>query len=65
MSPTIIVVLCFLLLSALSGWFFSQSKEVEKPVKAMLFVLYFWISFFIELVIFAGLYHFGLLSEYF
>gem|GEM_PF-1975949 len=65
MTPTIIVVLCFLLVSVLSGWFFSQSKDVEKPVKAMLFVLYFWVSFFVELVIFAGLYHFGFLRDYF
>jgi len=65
MSPTVITILSLVSLSGLSGWFFSRSKKVEKPVKAMLFVLYFWVSFFIELVIFAGLYHFGFLSEYF
>jgi len=65
MSPTVITILSLVSLSGLSGWFFSRSKKIETPVKAMLFVLYFWVSFFIELVIFAGLYHLGFLSDYF
>ncbi|MFK5949271.1 MAG: hypothetical protein QM500_10945 [Methylococcales bacterium] len=64
MNSIIIGLLCLALLSALSGWFFSRSKKVEKPVKAMLFVLYFWVSFFIQLAIFAVLHYFDLLDKY-
>jgi hypothetical protein len=59
MSLTMIGVIGLIIISAVSGWFFSRTKKVEKPVKVMLFVLYFWISFFILLMVFAGLYYFG------
>ncbi len=61
MSNTVLVVIGVMLISTLTGWFFSHSKEAEMPVKVMLFVLYFWVSVFIQIIIFAGLYHFDLL----
>ena len=63
MSPTIIILLIIIFVSTFVGWFFSRLKEAEKPVKVMLFVLYFWGSFFVQLMIFAALYHFGLLDS--
>ena len=63
MSPTIIGVLGLIFIATLSGWLFSRSKNVEKPVKIMLFVLYFWVSIFIQLIVFAVLYQFGLLEK--
>jgi hypothetical protein len=59
MSPTIIGLIGLIFVSTVSGWFFSRSKKVEKPVKVMLFVLYFWVSFFVLLMVFAGLYYFS------
>ncbi len=64
MDPAIIGVIGLIFISAIVGWAFSRSKKVEKPVKAMLFVLYFWVSFFILLMIAAGLYHFDMLSGF-
>jgi len=65
MNSTVIGILSVVFTSTVAGWLISRTKKVEKPVKVMLFVLYFWASFFIQLVAFAMLYHFGLLSDYF
>lgn len=65
MSPTIIGILGLIFIATLSGWLLSRSKKVEKPVKIMLFVLYFWVSLFIQLIVFAVLYQFDLLSDFF
>jgi len=65
MNSTVIGILSVVFTSTVAGWLISRTKKVEKPVKVMLFVLYFWASFFIQLVVFAMLYHFGLLSDYF
>ncbi|NOR69031.1 MAG: hypothetical protein GQ532_04950 [Methylomarinum sp.] len=65
MNSMVIGVLGVIFISTVAGWLFSRPKKVEKPVKVMLFVLYFWVSFFVQLVTFAMLYHFGILSDYF
>jgi hypothetical protein len=44
-----------------AGFWFSRRAET-KPVKVMLFVLYFWIAAFIQLVIAALMYQGGLLQ---
>jgi len=62
MSPTVIGIFILIFIASVSGWFFSRSKEAETPVKVMLFVLYFWGSIFVQLMIFAALYHFDLLG---
>jgi hypothetical protein len=62
MSPILLYILGITLLSTIIAWFVSQSKAVEKPVKVMLFVLYFWGSVFIQLMLFAVLYKFGIIS---
>jgi len=64
MSGTMIGFFVLMFISTVFGWLFSRTKKVEKPVKAMLFVLYFWGSFFVQLVIFSLLYYFGLLSDF-
>jgi len=64
MSPTVIGIFILIFIATVSGWFFSRSKEAETPVKVMLFVLYFWGTIFIQLMVFAGLYHFDLLSGF-
>lgn len=42
MNPAIGALLAILAVSGLGGWLLSRNKPVEKPVKAMLFVGYFW-----------------------
>lgn len=62
MNSTVIALLFMACLSTCVGWFFVHTKEVEKPVKIMLFVLYFWLSAFIQLMAFSLLYKVGLLE---
>ena len=62
MDIMVIGLMVIILISTGAGWFFSHAKEVEKPVKVMLFVLYFWLFVFIQLVVFAVLYHFDILN---
>ncbi|NOR69178.1 MAG: hypothetical protein GQ532_05700 [Methylomarinum sp.] len=64
MSSTIIGLIVVLFISTFVGWFFSHSKKSEMPIKVMLFVLYFWISVFVQIMIFAGLYQFELLDAF-
>lgn len=49
-------------LSTIAGWLFSRSKKAETPIKVMVFVLYFWLFAFIQMIVFAVLYQFGLLD---
>ncbi len=63
MNTTVIGLFGVILISTVIGWVLSRSKKAEKPVKIMLFVLYFWMSFFIQMMAFAVLYHFGLLDS--
>ena len=53
MSITIIGLLAVIAVSAIGGWLLSFCKEVEKPVKVMLFVGYFWLLAFIQLLLVA------------
>ncbi|WP_152555620.1 hypothetical protein [Methylomarinum vadi] len=53
MNEYIAVLLGMLLLAAFGGWFFSSRKPVEKPVKVMLFVLYFWGLAFVQIALLA------------
>jgi len=64
MSPTVIGIFILIFIGSVSGWFFSRSKQMETPVKVMLFVLYFWASVFVQLMVFAALYHFDLLTGF-
>jgi hypothetical protein len=64
MNTMVIGLMVLLSISTAAGWFFSHAKEAEKPVKVMLFVLYFWLFVFIQLVIFAVLYHFGIFNSF-
>ena len=61
MNAASIGLITAIFISTIAGWLFSRSKKVEKPVAVMLFVLYFWLFVFIQLIIFAVLYHFGIL----
>ena len=60
MNSMVIGLMVLISISTAAGWFFSHAKVAEKPVKVMLFVLYFWLFVFIQLVVFAVLYHFDL-----
>ena len=62
MNTMVIGLMVLISISTAAGWFFSHAKEAEKPVKVMLFVLYFWLFVFIQLVVFAVLYHFDILN---
>lgn len=57
MHQYIALLLFMLFLSALGGWFFGARKPVEKPLKVMLFVLYFWGLAFFQLALFALFYY--------
>jgi len=59
----IIGLFIIIAVSAGGGWFISSAKQVEKPVKVMLFVLYFWLFIFVQVIVFAILYHFGLIDS--
>lgn len=56
MSVTIAGLLAVIAISATGGWWLSFRKEVEKPVKAMLFVGYFWLLAFVQLLLIAAAY---------
>ena len=53
MNEFIAGLLIMLLLAAVGAWFISARKQVEKPVKVMLFVLYFWVLAFVQIALFA------------
>lgn len=64
MSIMVIGILVLISISTAAGWFFSHAKVAEKPVKVMLFVLYFWLFLFVQVVIFALLYHFEMFDSF-
>ncbi len=51
MSATIAGLLVVVAISAFGGWMLIFRKAVEKPVKAMLFVGYFWLLAFVQLIL--------------
>ena len=53
MNEYIAALLVMLLLAAFGGGLISARKPVEKPVKVMLFVLYFWVFVFVQVALFA------------
>lgn len=58
--PIAIAVLCLiLLLSALAAGWVSRRKVAERPVKVMVFVGYFWLLTFLQLLLFALVYFVG------
>lgn len=40
-------------LATLGGWLISARKPVEKPVRILLLVLYFWVLMFVQIVLFS------------
>ena len=62
MSHTLLGFIVIMLVSTGIAWFLSRKKPLEKPVKIMLFVLYFWVSVFTHIIVVAGLYYFNILN---
>ncbi len=56
MSPAILALLVVLSVSALCGGWISSRKPAEKPVKIMMFIGYFWVLTFLQLLLLALLY---------
>jgi len=56
MNEFTVGLLIIVFLSSMGSWFISTRKQVEKPVKAMLFVLYFWILAFVQIGVVAFAY---------
>lgn len=44
-------------LSAAAGWWLSRRKALEKPVRVMMFIGYFWSLTFLQLLLAALLYY--------
>jgi hypothetical protein len=59
MPTAIVALLGIMLVSALVAGWISQRKIAEKPVKIMMFVGYFWLMTFLQLVLFSVLYFIG------
>jgi len=53
MNVAIACLLAIVAVSAVGGWLFCFRKAVEKPVKVMLFVGYFWLLAFVQLLLVA------------
>jgi hypothetical protein len=56
MNIAIAVLLAILLISAVVGWWLAGRKTQEAPVKIMMFVGYFWLSTFLQLLLAVLLY---------
>lgn len=56
MNDAIIGLLLVTAISSLGGWWLSFNKPAEKPVKIMMFVGYFWLLAFVQLVLVAMAY---------
>jgi hypothetical protein len=56
MNATIAGLLAIVAVSVGGGWWLSFRKPVEKPVKVMMFVGYFWLLAFVQLLLVAGVY---------
>jgi len=53
MSSAILVLFAVIVVSAAAALLKTRGKPAEKPVKAMMFVAYFWLSAFIQLTLLA------------
>ncbi|CAD6880475.1 hypothetical protein [Methylomonas albis] len=53
MSIVIIGLLAVAAVSGLGGWLLSSKKSLETPVKIMMFVGYFWLLAFAQLLLIA------------
>lgn len=51
MSLVIAILLAILLVSALCAWWLVSGKDAENPVKVMMFVGYFWLLTFVQLLV--------------
>lgn len=58
MNASIAGLLVILAISSLSGWWLAGRKSQEKPVRVMIFVGYFWLLTFCQLLL-AVLVHLG------
>jgi hypothetical protein len=58
MNMAIAGLLGILLISAVIAWWLVRQKPQERPVKIMMFVGYFWLSTFLQLLL-AVLLYFG------
>ena len=56
MPVSILALLLVLALSALGGWWLSAGKTAEKPVRVMMFVGYFWLLAFVQVLLLAAVY---------
>lgn len=52
----IIALLGILLMSTVCGWWLVRRKTEENPVKVMMFVGYFWLLTFAQVLLFTALY---------
>ena len=65
MNTVIIILLVIIAISTFVSWIMGRNKQVEKPVRVMLFVLYFWLLVFVQLTVLGTLYYFGVLDALF
>jgi hypothetical protein len=56
MPSAIAILLLILVISSLCGWWLSSRKPVERPLKIMMFIGYFWLVTFVQILLFAALY---------
>jgi hypothetical protein len=56
MPSAIAILLLILVISSLCGWWLSSRKQLEKPLKIMMFIGYFWLVTFVQILLFAALY---------
>jgi len=57
MNAFVAGLLIVIALSAFGGWLFTAGKAIEKPVKVMMFVGYFWLLAFVQLSLLAAIYY--------
>ncbi|KAF3977117.1 MAG: hypothetical protein HFP77_08960 [Methylococcales symbiont of Iophon sp. n. MRB-2018] len=62
MNNIVLYLIAIALISVIIAWLISQSKPAEKVVKVMTFMIYFWLSAFVQLIVFALLYHYKILA---
>lgn len=51
MPLVILLLLGILAISALTSWWISGRKSTDKPVRVMIFVGYFWLLTFVQIVL--------------
>ncbi|KAF3981405.1 MAG: hypothetical protein HFP81_03815 [Methylococcales symbiont of Hymedesmia sp. n. MRB-2018] len=62
MNSIVLYLIAIVLISVIIAWLISHSKQAEKAVKIMTFMIYFWLSAFVQLIVFALLYHYKILA---